>query len=226
MQVKFCLDPKERLHLWEMPLPGEEYIVGGDVSEGLEGGDNSCAQILKRSGFTQVGVWHGMIEPYDFGRTLAYIGYYFNTALLAIERNANGITSIDHLRTINYPNIYKMQKFDYEVMDYTDRLGWITNAHTRGLIVDSLRDSVRENSIIINDPETLAEMKTFVRDKRTGKIKASTGNFDDRVMALAIANYIHRTKYMATAAKAEDFRKQFEDPGAGSLMRVPGRGGY
>ena len=87
--------------------------------------------------------------------------------------------------------MYKMQQFDYEVMQPTERMGWVTSSHTRGLIIDNLRDVVKNNQLILCDPDTVAEMKTFIRDQRTGKLKAAPGSHDDRVMSLSIAAYLH-----------------------------------
>ena len=192
MQIKFNLDLKERLAVWEFPDPAASYVIGGDTSEGIEGGDASSLQILKRRPLVQVATWWGYVEGYEFGRISRLIAYWYNTAILAIERNSNGIVALDHLRAVAYPNLYKMQKFDFETMDYTERIGWITTSHTRDLWKDSLRDDVREGAMIINDPDTLAEMKTFVRSKRSGKVQASPGNRDDRVVALGIASYVNR----------------------------------
>lgn len=225
MKTRFNLDLNGNLKIWEFPIQGEEYICGADCSEGLEDGDPSCAQVIKRREFKQVAVLHGWMDPIDYGKDLNYLGWFYNTMLLAVERNQSGISTLDYLRSVNYPNIYSMQQFDYELIDYTERLGWITSGRTRGLIIDSLRDSVKEGSLILNDPETLAELKTFVRNPKTGKIKASSGNRDDRVISLAIGVYLNKViPLMSLPGKLSYFEKR--GWGRSPIESTLGRGGY
>jgi len=225
MKPRFNLDLHGNLKIWEFPIQGEEYICGADVAEGLEEGDASCAQVIKRREFKQVAVLHGWPEPVEFGKDLCYLGWFYNTMLLAVERNQSGISVIDYLRSTNYPNLYSMQQFDYEVVDYTERLGWITSGRTRGLIIGSLRESIKEGSLILNDPETLNELKTFVRNPKTEKIKASPGNRDDRVLALAIACYLNKTLSIASSVAYESYLEK-RGWGVGAVQTNLGRGGY
>ena len=173
MGVEFRQDPKGLLKIWRRPERNRKYVIPADVAEGVKGGNFSAAHVLDLESFEQVAVWHGLEEPYQFGRILFNMGEFYNCALLAPERNNNGISVIDYLRTNSYPRLYRMQKFDYQVMDETERLGWMTNAHTRPLIIDALKESVRSNSIVLNDADTLAELRTFIRNQKTGKIEAA-----------------------------------------------------
>src|SRR3546814_3773401 len=72
-----------------------------------------------------------------------------------------------------------------------EELGFYTDVKTRPLIIDELRQAVREEVILLNDATTIDEMITFVADPKSGKIEAEVGCHDDCVMALAIANHIH-----------------------------------
>src|SRR3546814_13981841 len=69
-----------------------------------------------------------------------------------------------------------------------EELGFYTDVKTRPLIIDELRQAVREEVILLNDATTIDEMITFVADPKSGKIEAEVGCHDDCVMALAIAN--------------------------------------
>ena len=225
MQVRFNLEKDGPLTLWETPDPKDSYIIGADVSEGVVDGDYSCAQVISRNKFKQVACWHGKIEPYEFGRALFGLGIYFNTGLLAVERNSAGVTTVDCLRKMDYPNLFKMVRFDQGMQDVMDRFGWITNVHSRGLMLGVLREVVRENSLILSDPDTLAEMKTFVKNRDTEKMEASAGNHDDRLMALGIAAYLHRTLSYAGAATESRLAVMF-DRDVGLYETKLGRGGY
>lgn len=227
MQVRFNLSKGERLSLWEKPQPDDAYLIGADVAEGVDGGDNSCAQIISRKKFKQVASWCGKIEPYEFGRVLHDLGLYYNNALVAPERNSSGVSTIDSLRKLNYPNLYKMVKFDKDGAEETDRYGWITNLHTRGLIIGTLREVIRENSLILQDPDTLSELKTFILNPDTGKMEAAVGNHDDRVMALAIAAYLHTTlPWAPESVVADSYINRIRGHQSSGEVIVQGRGGY
>lgn len=172
-------------------------------------------------------MWHGLEEPCQFGRILFNLGEFYNGALLAPERNNNGISTVDYLRTNNYPNIYRMQKYDYADPGETERLGFLTNAATRPLIIDSLKESIRTNSIILNDYETLAELRTFVRNPKTGKVEAAPGSMDDLVISLAIGCYVRSTmslnlSYTERDSYLDRMRARWEEGG----VPVLGKGGY
>jgi len=231
MKSRFNLNPKGPLTIWERPEPRDSYIIGGDGSEGVVDGDNSCAQVISRSKFKQVAVWHGKIEPYEWGRELFMLGLYYNTALLAVERNLAGGTTIDCLLKMAYPNLYKMIKFDQGEQDVMDRYGWITTIHSRALMIGNLRDVVRENSLVLSDPDTLSEMKTFVKNPpkvvgRDGKIEASPGNNDDRVMSLAIACYLHKSLDMPVPPDRTVLTERLGLHDDSDYVKEMARGGY
>jgi len=224
VKVNFHLEPKGNLRIWETSKFGEEYVIGADVGDGVAGGDPSCAQVLRRSSFKQVAVWHGIEEPYEFGRTLSLLGYFYNTALLAPEVNASGSTTVKYLSKISYPNIYRTKILDHEYPEDTDRIGWRTNVHTRRLIIDFLRACVKENSLLLYDPDTLDELKTTVKNPDTGKIEASPGNHDDRMMALAIAAFVCNELVESTGISEESYVARFNRYEEGGVKL--GRGGY
>src|SRR3546814_5363123 len=61
-----------------------------------------------------------------------------------------------------------------------EELGFYTDVKTRPLIIDELRQAVREEVILLNDATTIDEMITFVADPKSGKIEAEVGCNDDR----------------------------------------------
>jgi hypothetical protein len=64
-------------------------------------------------------------------------------------------------------------------------MGWRTTAASKPLAIDELGKELREGGITLWDAETIAELRTFVREG-DGKMHGSP--HDDRVMSLAIAN--------------------------------------
>jgi hypothetical protein len=64
--------------------PADTYYIGADVAMGVRGGDYSVAQVLD-SKKRQVAVWRGHVHPDHFATVLAALGYYYNTARIAVE---------------------------------------------------------------------------------------------------------------------------------------------
>jgi hypothetical protein len=181
--------------------PKESYVIGADVGMGLrqgikgkKDGDPSVAQILD-SQMRQVAVWRGLCHPDVFAKILETLGYHYNSATIAPERNNHGLVTCVQLRDSNYPYLYTEQtEGTLEADRDTIKLGFFTSEASKPLIIDKLRALDREREIEINDEQTLKEMKTFVVTEN-GKMEAEAGCNDDCVMALAIASYVHEGKW-------------------------------
>jgi hypothetical protein len=132
-----------------------------------------------------VATWHGRIEPDLFGDLLAELGWWYNTALLGIENNNHGLTTLKAAQKHGYKNLYKQRRLAHVRPEATEILGWRTTATTKPLAIDELSAAMRTDTIQIYDRQTIAELRTFVR-KENGKMNGSP--HDDRVISLAIAN--------------------------------------
>jgi hypothetical protein len=175
----------------------ENYVIGADVGMGVRNGDASVAQILDGS-LRQVAVWRGLIHPDAFASVLVALGYFYNTALIAPERNNHGLLTCVRLRDLGYPSIYTdVTEGALEDRDSIN-IGFYTTERTKPLIIDKLRAAERKREIEINDPTTLREMLTFVVTE-SGKLQAEEPAHDDCVLSLAIANHIHEGKWQAAA---------------------------
>lgn len=179
----------------------ESYVIGADVGMGLrqgikgrKDGDPSVAQVLD-SQMRQVAVWRGLCHPDVFAKILEALGYYYNCATVAPERNNHGLVTCVALRDANYPYLYtETAEGTLEQDRDTIKLGFYTSEASKPLIIDNLRALDREHEIEINDETTLKEMKTFVVTE-AGRMEAEAGSHDDCVMALAIAAYAHDGKW-------------------------------
>lgn len=166
------------LTVYSLPVPGEEYIIAADVAEGLEHGDFSAAPVINRRTGEEVACLHGHWEPDTFAGHLASLGWLYNTALIAVERNNHGHAVLATLRgsDINYPRI--AQGLD-------DRPGWLSNVKTKPESVDILGAALRDQTITIRSQATLDEMQIY-KVLADGKTGAPEGYHDDLVMAWAI----------------------------------------
>lgn len=175
------------LKIWKHPEPGHEYVIGADVAEGLAHGDYSVAEVVDTQTMETVARWRGHLDPDKFGELLGALGTFYNYALIGVEVNNHGLTTIQKLRDTFYTNLYKRDKgYDEDFEEPTSNLGWKTDVRTKRLAIDDLVRLIRDG--INKDPDKvfIDEAFAFVRDER-GRMNAEEGEHDDTVMAKAIA---------------------------------------
>ena len=180
--------------MWERPVANREYRIGVDVSEGLEVGrdtDWSVAVVLDASNYQEVAMLRTKIDPDLFAWQLVSLGRWYggvrNPAQLFVERNNHGLVTLKFLSEVHtYPNIYSEKILDERSSRSARKIGFHTTVKSKPLIVDYLRELIREREITIHSPKLLDELQTFVNFSN-GKMGAQSGSHDDCVMALAIA---------------------------------------
>ncbi len=184
---KFESNRNGELFIWKEPIPGHQYAIGVDTSEGHKGGDYTCAQVLDMDDLEQVAVIHGLVQPYDFSRMLNVLGRWYNTAIVNIECKSTGWAVQDYMmRVFNYPRFHPWKgKSDHYPNGQTRLWGWDTNVYSRPLLIEAGRRALNKALCRIRDAATLDEIKLFSRQDN-GKYEAETGH-DDRVLALLLA---------------------------------------
>lgn len=181
-----------RLKVWAKPKPGKRYVIGADVAEGLVHGDYSCADVLEFPGGFQVAQWHGHIDPDQFGLVLSALGAWYNTALIGVERNNHGLTTLTKLRDLRYRNLYAQEDLEHRADGKeTRKLGWLTTEKSKLKIIDQLAAELRDGSHGLACVESVDEMGTYIIDD-DGHYGAKQGCYDDRVMSRAIAGEMLR----------------------------------
>jgi len=212
--VSKTFEPSERgrLLIYNEIDDGQDYIIGADVAKGLgreerrdpKGnllaageGDYSVAVVLDEKKRIAA-KFRGQVDPDYYADILEALGYMFNTARLAVEFNNHGILPNTRLwKDKSYPNMYLREVYDKTRDEYKEEVGFYTDVKTRPLIIDQLREAVRNRQIGLTDRDVIREMTTFVADPESGKIEADVGCHDDCVMALAIANHLHEGSWEA-----------------------------
>lgn len=186
-QIKAAASDTGFLKIWKMPRRGRQYLVVGDVSEGVPGGDWSFGQIFDRASWEQVAVWRGRINPGDFGREMVRLGYYFNNAIIVPEGNNHGWATVEAIVAEKYKHLFKTTDI---WPDDPERLGFHTNDKTRNLIITAARNSIEDDTVFFNDFITLTEFETFIQNENSGKMEAQQGCYDDGVMSAAIGIFL------------------------------------
>lgn len=186
--------------IWERPQKGHKYALGADPAEGLHQ-DYSCFKVICVTCNQEAMAYRGHVGLDKFYKDLNLWGRKYMNALLGVERNNHGHAILLGLsEDCHYPNLYKEQKEERIIMKSErirpePKLGWLTNAQTKGLMCDQLKIAIEgdseedennfESDILIRDLWLLSECLTFQRNG--SKLEAAQGKTDDMVIASAIA---------------------------------------
>lgn len=177
----------EPARIYVEPELGADYVLFGDVSEGVAN-DGSAATVLNRRTKAVVATWwSNTVAPGDFGAVMAALGFFYNRALLGVERNNHGHAAIERL-TAGLPDI-KCYPNLYTGPD--ERVGWVTNTASRAIMWDELATAIRDGSAYTPDAATLSECRSLIRDtdgkpRARGKsTRSKDASRDDRFVAWA-----------------------------------------
>lgn len=181
--IEFVEDENGFIKIYEEPIWGTPYVIGGDTAG--EGSDRFVAQVLNNVTGNQAAVLWDNLDEDIYARQMYCLGMYYNEALIGIEANFSTYP-IKELIRLKYKKQYVREKEDSITGSYSKSYGFKTTAITRPVIIANLVKITRENIELINDPDTLMELLTFVRNKN-GRAEAKAGSHDDLVMALAIS---------------------------------------
>jgi hypothetical protein len=187
------------LRIYQESQPEERYVIGADACESALTHDEACAQVIKRSTWTQVAHLHGHMNPEDFADRMIALGLYYNRALLCPERNGPGLVTLTYLLNRHYPNICHERVpvvSDDGQWTEEEKYGFHTNVKTKPIIIDQLQNSLRTLLLVLHDAKTVEELDSYVVQKTNAEghaiMGADSGKRDDCVMALAIGLHYAR----------------------------------
>ena len=176
----------DELRIYHPPEKDGLYVAGVDVSEGVQGGDYSSVTIWNRKTGEEVAMYRGLIPPDILGEKLDQWGRKYNNALMVVEVNNHGLTTITILRQKSYPLLYfRQSKLETMGVTGTDKIGWRTTKVTRPLLIDDLAQALRDDILTIHSQELLDEMSVFVYNDN-GDAVPQEGFHDDTIFSAGI----------------------------------------
>jgi len=200
---KMVCDPKHRtsfdrnLWIWEEYAPDCSYLLVADVARG-DGADFSVFHIIKLETMEVVAEYQGKPNLDMYSTILAQAGKEYGNCLLVVENVGIGISILEKLVDLQYPNLYYSIKSTHEFVEsYQGETnssavpGFTTSSKTRPLIVAKLEEFVRNKLIKVYSVRFSNELRTFIW--HNGKPQAMRGYNDDLIMALAIACWVRDT---------------------------------
>lgn len=174
---------KDCLTVFRIPEKNKRYSIGADVAEGLEVGDSSSAAVIDQEG-NECAVFHGKLDPDQYGNVLVDLGFVYNTAILVPEMNNMGHTTLEAIKKRSYPAIYSRTVIDeIDKHKETVKLGWRTTGESKQRMLSALVAAFRDDEGYFFDINGLREMMSLSRE--------SDGNAElggkDRIVAKCLA---------------------------------------
>lgn len=205
-------NPELRTHLsgtllqYKLPRPNENYFLGADVSTGRSR-DYSAFSIMNQAGEEYVS-FKGKVSPARLADILKEWGTLYNKAVIAPEGNDVGLSTVERLQSLKYSNVYYskalVRKRGRSRQEEKPVPGWYTTKQNRPVIIASLEEDIRNESVIVKDPRFVEEAYTFIYDEANRPIAMGKGKgaddideddavyTDDSIMAKAITNHIRK----------------------------------
>jgi hypothetical protein len=185
------------------PQAGREYVIGADVADG--GGDACSADVLDVASGEQVAHLHSYDwRAHEFADVLFELGLAYNTALIGVERNNSGLATLTVLgRERRYPRLYRQPGWDTTQRAGGAVMGWLTDAHSRPVLLGGIVRALAHLDLQIHDTESLRQLSTFQYNARTRRPDAPDGDHDDAVISLGIAQQLRLYAHEHTAEAME-----------------------
>lgn len=206
LQLMFPAIPimdRAKLRMWKAPVKGHTYVIVCDVSEG-KGLDYNAFQVIDitRLPYEQVARFKDNLNsPIEYTETIYQTAQNYNEAAVLVENNLNlGGQIADML----------YDKFEYEHVLHTQskgrdgkqisggfnkstEKGIRTTKTVKAVGCQILKLLVEKDQLLINDSDTIYELSTFSRHKKS--YEAEAGKHDDLVVGLFLFAWLSDQTY-------------------------------
>lgn len=169
--------------IYEDPIPGMEYRMGVDPSEGIV--DPSSISVVSFAG-RKVAKFNGMIPIQGLADKVKFLYYKYGKPLIIPESNSSGTALIREIRDLR---VYRRKQLDYKQDIETEKLGFRTSWDTKQQLISHFQNLLRSRLIKIYDKKTVEEMKVFTWSNEATQqgAGAARGFHDDDVMSTLLA---------------------------------------
>lgn len=168
--------------VYEEPKPKSKYIISVDVGDGV-GKDYSVIQIVDISmkPYKVVMTYRdNKVSPFELDTIVVMWAKRYNNGFVVVETNNRGADVANRILNDHfYENIFikdasKPTGYGIDVKETNKKKG-----------CSILKNMIETNMLVINDSDTVRELKTFEITK-TGSYAAANGLHDDTVMSLVV----------------------------------------
>lgn len=226
-------NPQGPLWVYETRKPDHRYVMfidpAGTVGEvrarhftdPKDISDYTAMWVVDCATMNTVAVYHDRRDIGQLGEVAAKLGTIYNKAVICPEVTGGyGLVIVEKLRDLGYGGaIHRDRERTTYGRDTKAAYGWQTTVATRPIMLETLRDVLRENPEKLRHAPLREEMHTFIIGK--ARPEAGPGSHDDLVFAAAGAytiadEYAQRRPIQLKSMTKAKKRTRFND----TLMRA------
>jgi len=200
-------------------IPEHSYFITVDVARG-QGGDNSAFVVFDITTMPYRIVARfksNAVSPLLLPSYIRAVGKKYNSAHVLVEINDIGSQVADILHyDLEYENLIKSAFKGHKGQTITEsgmgakrvQLGVRTTVPVKKLGCAVLKNLIEQDKLIVEDPDTIDELTTFVADGQS--FSADDGHTDDLVMCLVLFSWATRQDFFE-ALTNKDVRVEMFD---------------
>lgn len=195
------------LSVWETPQPGATYCGYVDCAGGVLDvrSDASALTVIDVHTLRNVATLHLKCSPDELAPMVCAVMEYFNRGMLGGERDAFGLTCLNKIKELQYPNLwYYIDPSNPPTMN-TVMEAWAHPTAVRDKVLMALRASVFTHRFLTNNANLTREMGAFtwlkLRSRQAMKA-AGKSMHDDLVLSAAGAVFMAPSIAAGTAARS------------------------
>ena len=166
------------LRIYELPLPGENYIISGDPAEGLSASDDSACSVMRINTREQVAVFNEKVEPTQFAFYLDLLGTFYNNASVLFELNEHGRTVKNWLQDNSSLRLLK----GWAATEGSRKVGWTQNSASKPLAYHEAAEQLKNGNVRFYDEQTYDQLSII----EAGTNKAPKKMHDDLAVAFVL----------------------------------------
>lgn len=180
------------MFFWEDPIPGDQYVIGADVVEGVPWGDWAVVTVFDRTDGTYMREVARLIikcMPEELAEMIVYLAKWYNDAYVCCERNKDGAACNVKMVNMGYPHLYHgrdEERFSQVENAKSFTAGFITSPKTKRLLVSRGVTAVKDKLVLIRSSIALKQWLGFKR-LEDGAYGCEDGQNDDCVIADLLA---------------------------------------
>lgn len=188
--AKFMAFPSGTIDIYEEPRANDEYAIFVDCATGY-GTDFTSGHVISLASGAIVAEFHGKMEAPRAAVQFHFLGKWYNTALIAVERqggygDAMIIALKDGTNALTpYPRVYRHTQYTRSDRQQAHDYGFPMGAKLREQVLTNLKDWIRQRQLPWVSLGDMDELQTFVYADTKPSPRAQLGCNDDRVMSLA-----------------------------------------
>ena len=235
VQFRQSEDGRGELVIYRVPRKGGRYIIGADHAEGIDpkaktgssDPDYCSATVMDADTGEECAKLKERYEQAPWADRLFWLGRFYNWAFIAPEQKAVGKAVIGCLISpTGERQAYPLELIYSKQRDPSDRkspllqeLGFDTNSVFRPVLISGLDMALREGAIKLHDPETLQQLREFVR-KPNGREEGQGHDDDVFGVALCVEGLPYaRRAFAYREAQAKDGQSQWRPQKYGQKAR-------